>query len=289
MGTIEMAGNPAFGGAMARCEFCGTNVLPGVKLCSECRSALKRARNEPASVLQPLVKRAADTLERRDRRRAQRREARAAEARAAGLVPPPVEKSRLAPWFIGALLVAVAVVAASMWAFHGREGEAVPLSTPVATDAVAPPAASPSAASTAAPAPDAATAASAAMSPAATPAAASAATPAEPAGTVPPAHPAGAHAAPKARRTLRIELPKPEAAPQRIAAPAPMAPLAAAPRVPVVAAPPDRRSLLRDAFARCPQDEIVARAVCEQRARIEYCDGLWGSVPQCPAQRDYGG
>ena len=53
-------------------------------------------------------------------------------------------------------------------------------------------------------------------------------------------------------------------------------------------APPDRRTQLRNRFAGCASTEVLAQAYCEQRARIELCDGLWGSVPQCPPQRDYG-
>jgi hypothetical protein len=45
---------------------------------------------------------------------------------------------------------------------------------------------------------------------------------------------------------------------------------------------------LRNAFTQCPKDDVLKRAFCEQGARIALCDGLWGSVPQCPAQRDYG-
>jgi hypothetical protein len=34
--------------------------------------------------------------------------------------------------------------------------------------------------------------------------------------------------------------------------------------------------------------DVLEKAFCEQRARVDLCDGLWGSVPQCPPQRDYG-
>ncbi|MGH8714602.1 MAG: hypothetical protein ACREYB_11415, partial [Casimicrobiaceae bacterium] len=39
---------------------------------------------------------------------------------------------------------------------------------------------------------------------------------------------------------------------------------------------------MKDAIARCPADEFLARVVCEQRVRLQYCDGHWGQVPQCP-------
>lgn len=88
------------------CEFCGTTVLPGAKLCAACRSALKRARNDPASVLQPLVKRASDTLQRRRQRKA------AAQGdKAAAVIPPPVGARRSAtPAVVGAIAAALCVI-----------------------------------------------------------------------------------------------------------------------------------------------------------------------------------
>jgi hypothetical protein len=35
------------------------------------------------------------------------------------------------------------------------------------------------------------------------------------------------------------------------------------------------------AIARCP-DGFLERVICEQRIRLQYCDGHWGQVAQCP-------
>jgi hypothetical protein len=63
-------------------------------------------------------------------------------------------------------------------------------------------------------------------------------------------------------------------------------PVAAAPVEPVPAPPPDRWSLLRNALAQCGSaGGAIARAVCEQEARLAHCESFWGLVPACPVQR----
>lgn len=53
-----------------------------------------------------------------------------------------------------------------------------------------------------------------------------------------------------------------------------------------IAEPMDRWQPLRDALAACAaQSGVVARAVCEERARIASCDSYWGHVGLCPAGR----
>ncbi|HEX9301944.1 MAG TPA: hypothetical protein VF959_06295 [Casimicrobiaceae bacterium] len=42
---------------------------------------------------------------------------------------------------------------------------------------------------------------------------------------------------------------------------------------------------LNDALARCVGQDLIQRAVCEQRARLQHCEGYWGQVPQCPGGR----
>jgi hypothetical protein len=62
------------------------------------------------------------------------------------------------------------------------------------------------------------------------------------------------------------------------------------PEPPPVAAPPrDRWQLRDDAIGRCAGGPID-RLLCQQRARADACDGLWGQVPECPSGRvaDYG-
>lgn len=62
---------------------------------------------------------------------------------------------------------------------------------------------------------------------------------------------------------------------------------------PVEAAPPpvsDRWQPLRSALAQCGSvSATIARAMCEQEARLAHCDGFWGLVAACPTTRsEYG-
>ena len=45
---------------------------------------------------------------------------------------------------------------------------------------------------------------------------------------------------------------------------------------------PNRLQMLRAAVARCARENFLAGFVCDQRARLQYCDGHWGEVPECP-------
>lgn len=58
---------------------------------------------------------------------------------------------------------------------------------------------------------------------------------------------------------------------------------------PAVAPPRDRWQLRDDAIGRCAGGPID-RLLCQQRARADACEGLWGQVPECPSGRvaDYG-
>ncbi len=231
--------------------------MPGAKLCAACRSALKRARNEPVSVLDPLQK--AKTGSRK------RNKAAAAQV-AAGIQATPPKRRSATPALAG-LLAAVLCIGGYLVLQHmDGAAHADPL-------AQAP---------------------------------ASVALPAQPvAVTVPTESVTNASTQPVEPPVVDLPVPEPlPVTPQRVprpkhAAPAPPPPVIEAPApvapapVVVVAPPPkpapptDRPTLLRDAFAQCPED-VVLKAVCQQRARINYCDGLWGSVPQCPAQREHG-
>lgn len=83
------------------------------------------------------------------------------------------------------------------------------------------------------------------------------------------------------------------ARPAASTASAPVAPAVSVPTPqPVPAAPtmapppkPDRFASLNDALARCAGLDLIPRAVCEQRARLQHCEGYWGQVPQCPGGR----
>jgi hypothetical protein len=262
---MEMAGNPAFGTVQSvNCEFCGTPVLAGAKLCTACRSALKRARHEPSSVLSPLAKGGADTREGRKARKAAKA-AKAAQAGDSSVIPPPVARRRsTTPALAGALLAAVCITG---YAILQLSEHAPPAPPSLETfPSLAPPAA------------ESAPAAPPAVAPA-TPAAVQA--PVEVA--APPAPPA-----PHPRHVQRKLVLSPDSVPTRIAAPGAFTKALPPPVLPKPVAPPDRRTLLQQRFAACVNPEVLAQAFCEQRARIELCDGLWGSVPQCPAQRDYG-
>ena len=241
------------------CEFCGSTVLPGAKLCAACRSALKRARNEPSSVLQPLVKRASDTLQRRKSRKS----GDAGDARAAAVIPPAVDGRRsAAPAYIGAIAVAICVIGYVILQHRDDGARADP-----AQASVSEPAAS----------------AAASKAPLDLAPLAILALPAiEDIDPAPRAPVSAARKHPKINPAIIAPLPMEVTAP--VAQPiAPPVAIAATP-----AAPPDRRTQLRNRFAGCASTEVLAQAYCEQRARIELCDGLWGSVPQCPPQRDYG-
>jgi hypothetical protein len=62
--------------------------------------------------------------------------------------------------------------------------------------------------------------------------------------------------------------------PAPIVAPAVVAPVREAPK-------PDKWQLMSAALTRCGNENILARIACEQRVRLQYCDGAWGQVPQC--------
>ncbi|MEO8305103.1 MAG: hypothetical protein ABI724_13365 [Betaproteobacteria bacterium] len=44
---------------------------------------------------------------------------------------------------------------------------------------------------------------------------------------------------------------------------------------------PSRWDTLNAAMARCTGEGLLAGIVCTERARLQYCDGYWGTVPQC--------
>ncbi len=257
---------------MLNCEFCGSTVLPGAKLCGACRSALKRARNDPKSILEPLVRRANDTLQRRKSRRT-----RVEADDNATLIPPPIKATRKSatPAIVGVVAVVACVIGYALLQ-HLDGGARADPAVQVAEPAVA------------------STTPEPLMRPANPGPGADAATPAE--STIAPIiQPANVESESATQPTIkakraRAKDPHPVVQPP-VVDPAPVT-VAAPPPAPVIvpkapAAPPDRRTLLRTAIGKCG-GETLEKAFCEQRARLELCDGLWGTVPQCPAQRDYG-
>ncbi len=110
-----------------------------------------------------------------------------------------------------------------------------------------------------------------------------------------PAHPGGAPPGRKSARDTRSagnESPLPIVArsPAEDPRPAPIAAdetgaAAVAAPAPVTQPNPasDRRQLLAAAISRCERENFLAGFVCKERAWLQFCDGQWGEVPQCPS------
>jgi len=76
-------------------------------------------------------------------------------------------------------------------------------------------------------------------------------------------------------------------APASAAASPPARPAAAAPVAPPPAATAsapvlDRWTLMANEQRACRTENMFNRVVCDQRVRLRYCNGYWGTVPQCP-------
>ena len=132
-----------------------------------------------------------------------------------------------------------------------------------------------------------------AEAPVAPPAEAPKAAPAAP--SAPPEKLAAAPAPEKARTVAKAEPPKTATRPPpaKAASPAPEPPkaLAAAPAAPdpAEAAKSDRWDQMKAEMAQCSSGSLIPRIQCEQRIRVRYCEGYWGSVPACPLGRtDHG-
>jgi hypothetical protein len=39
---------------------------------------------------------------------------------------------------------------------------------------------------------------------------------------------------------------------------------------------------MKEAMARCAGDSFSKRVACKQGVGLQYCEGYWGKVPQCP-------
>ncbi|MEP6996563.1 MAG: hypothetical protein ABI900_02890, partial [Betaproteobacteria bacterium] len=94
-------------------------------------------------------------------------------------------------------------------------------------------------------------------------------------------HSSAAGKAPVPRRanaTPKAVVTAPEAPPEVEIVRVPPLALAPAPRqVPRA----DTWRQMNQAIGSCPEG-FLARVVCEQRVRLQYCEGHWGQVPQCP-------
>jgi len=254
-----------------KCLICGRAGLPGAKLCADCSSARKRAF--AATVTQPLLAAAArggrpllrpsQSIAATARRSAERGlTSRPVDA----ALPEPSRARRLDRAFLGAAIAGVTLLAAFIGYHRLNERSAdapqvaevppAPARTPVAPSMVPAGLAPKSVAQTSIPE--------------------HASTPSEPVAKPEPS-----------KRINRAKPPIPDAvppgpdpAPQVIYAIAPKAVPAPVVQVPT---PVDPMQQMREALARCATGGLFDRIVCDQRIRREYCDGRWGTVPQCPS------
>jgi hypothetical protein len=262
------------------CQICGRSSGPGAKLCPDCRAARKRAYD--ATITQPLlalagagtVSRTLSRLRRSDNspeakaRRAARKAKAAADAEPlAAATQAAATRYRFSRSILWAVL-AIGVVIAAIAGWH------LPTRAPETPD--------PGATTSAIPAPFPAPATDEPArinSPASLPAQ----LPPLPAiverelvphapAAVKPATPKRVTAAPK------VVTPPPEAPAEVEIVKAQPAPAPPAPQPPVRVDPWQQMS---QAIGRCPA-EFLGRVVCEQKVRLQYCEGQWGNVPQCP-------
>ena len=258
-----------------KCTICGKSALPSLALCGPCKAALKRARYVTVQEdRRPSVRAARRTTPRKQ-----------SPAPRVGPVAPPAEvtKSRARDGATGrralSVVLVVAVLGGVAW-FGQQELRAVPPSSesvlpsthmestriaapiPVAAPlpAVTPPVATP---------------------PVATNANANAPTAAADGDqVVAPAIKAGTKGG-SAKRAVALFVPPATTPPAELpevpaAAPEPPAPVAT-PRP-----PPDRWQTMRDALVQCDREGMLGGLVCGQRVRMQYCEGYWGQVAQCP-------
>jgi hypothetical protein len=60
--------------------------------------------------------------------------------------------------------------------------------------------------------------------------------------------------------------------------------VAALPVIEPLAPPtPDRWQVLASAMSRCERESLLAGFLCKERARLQFCEGHWGEAPQCPS------
>jgi hypothetical protein len=265
------------------CKICGRPSAAGAKLCPDCRAARKRAYD--ATITQPLmalagagtVSRTLSRLRRRDASPEAKARRAARKARAAGADPAaPAAAPEHGPTSKRALLltllaIGVALAAVAGWYMPSRapdqpESFATPPSNPPAPAQDAPDSGAGSAGlrsvETAPPAAD--------LAPLPTIVERELA-PYSPAPVKPPAS-KRVSPAPKG------VAPPPEPPPEIEVVRAPPPPVAAAPQpTPRI----DPWQQMAQAIGRCPSG-FLDHVLCEQRVRLQYCDGHWGQVAQCP-------
>jgi hypothetical protein len=264
-----------------RCMICGQLSLPGAKLCLDCKAARKRAFD--ATVTQPLLaaaggaRGAASPLRLfkpsqsvPDVARRAAKMALAAQAQSKIAAESPLRRAGQWPIIVGATGIVVVVVVigfAGHW-FGASKSDtfaAVPMERSAAQD-------NPATASIARSSAAGATAAGAA---------AIVPVVANPAMVLPPAAATKADAAARPNARQRAEK-TPIALPPAELLPPPTVAIERPPPPVIREVPrPDRWQLMNEAIARCPRDDMSGRFSCEQRLRVQYCEGFWGQVAHC--------
>jgi hypothetical protein len=265
------------------CKICGRPSPAGAKLCPDCRAARKRAYD--ATITQPLwalagagpVSRTLSRLRRGDaspeakaRRAARKAQAAAPDPAAPAATPAEAPRSKR-PLLLALLAIGVALAAVAGWHMPSRApDQSESLTAPPgisqapaqnASDSGAGPGGLPSAetpppTATLAPLPTIVERELVPYSPA-------------------PAKP------PASKRVIappKAAAPSPEAPPEVEVVRALPAPVAA-PHHPVRRIDPWQQ--MAEAIGRCPSG-FLDHVLCEQRVRLQYCDGHWGQVTQCP-------
>jgi hypothetical protein len=262
-----MAAVQAIGAREARttCRICGQPALPAVRLCAQCKAALKRVRYDTVSQQMPMPRRSRGG----ERSRAPARTGDDVETGA----PRHNGAVSLRGMRIPLVLVAMAAIVGSGGYFIVRQIHAATPPESIAASGASAVERSADTARSPAPASPAGVQASSAI-PATVSQAVDMAESREDAKLV-VARPRSVARSVKAP-VLAVGPPVPEPSPEPPPAPVVVAVAPPAPR------PPDRMQLLAQAFAQCPQDSLLPQMICEQKARIQYCDGYWGRTSLCP-------
>ncbi len=264
-----MAAVQAIGAREARttCRICGQPALPAVRLCAQCKAALKRVRYDTVSQAMPTPRRSRGGERSRTPVRT-----------ADDVVTSAPRRNGVVSWRgmrIPLVLGAMAAIVGSGGYFIVRQIHAATPPESVAvigTAAVERNADTPRNPAPASPL----TAQTSAANPATAPQASDITAPGEDAKPVV----AKPRSAPRSVKAPVAAVGPPAPEPSLEPPPAPVV-VAVAP-APPAPRPLDRMQLLAQAFAQCPQESLLPRMICEQRARIQYCDGYWGRSSLCP-------
>jgi len=275
---------------VVKCTICGAAAMSGAMLCRPCRAALKRARYVSVQVMPPSsVMQARSARPRRGLPSAPHASPAGSPAEGKAVKRrTEVPLSAQHAWVRELVMGGVAVLALGTIAWFGQPAD-LPAATTVAAALKAPAA---TVVEVAAPA--------ALPTPAITDTTITRTTDA-PARVAAPAIGAASGAEPSVRKVeVRAATARPAALPASDGATAMLStgpgvegfgldaaplPPVAVPAPPVITPPPaprDRWQMMGDQLARCDREGGITGFICDQRVRIESCEGYWGRVPQCP-------